>query len=212
MSDEYKIWAAFITGGFALVGVIYSTVINHFSRIKQDKQLALLTANLQKTERLEASRSAGYEVIWTLTGSLNLFGPTTEPGIGDLSARLTEWYFNHGLTLKNKSKRLYFLVQEVLNFAIFRSLAFKRPPAYKLFGDKERPVQVLNNLRLQYLGTSDHGGNVEILESFVTKWKVINKERKEQDEKNWILLQLLLSRFRSSLIIDLGLSDTEETE
>ncbi len=167
---------------------------------------------MNKIERLEASRSAGYEEIWTLTGSLNLFGPTNEPDIKDLSNRLTDWYFNHGLVLKKESKRLYFLVQEVLNFTIFRSVPFKRPSPDKLFGQKERPVQVLDNLRIQYLGSSDDGGDVEQLESFVTKWKVINNERKSQDEENWILLQLLLSRFRSGLIKDLGLSDNQETE
>jgi hypothetical protein len=230
MSDDYKILAAFITGGFALVGVIYSAVINYISRIKQnrfkvatDRQLVILTDNLQterderlkhlesslkKIERLEASRSAGYEEIWTLTGSLNLFGPTIYPDNEDLSTRLKDWYFNHGLLFKkeSESKRLYFLVQEVLNFAIFRSVSFKRPSPDKLFGKKERPVQVLDNLRLKYLGTSDNGGNVAKLESSVTKWKLINNERKEQDEENWILLQLLLSRFRSSLIKDLDLS------
>lgn len=234
MSDDYKILAALITGGFALVGVIYTAVINYISRIEQDRfkantdeQLSILTNNLQterderlkylesslkKIERLEASRSAGYEEIWTLTGSLNLFGPTIDPDIEDLSTRLKDWYFNHGLLLKKESKRLYFLVQEVLNFAIFRSLSFKRPSPDKLFGEKKRPVQVLDKLRLQYLGTSDHCGNVEKLESFVTRWKLINNERKEQDQKNWILLQLLLSRFRSSLIKDLDLLDAQETE
>ena len=228
MPDDPKIWAAFITGILALIGTFYTVFINYFSRIEQDQfkvdtdeqlahltntlqtkqheRLAHLESSLKKIERLETSRSAGYEEIWTLTGSLNLFGPAIDPDIEDLSTRLTDWYFKHGLVFKKDSKRLYFLVQEVLNFAIFRSLSFRRPPPDKLFGEEEHPVKVLDNLRTQYFGTPDNGFNVAELESIVTKWKVMDNERKEQDEENWVLLQLLLSRFRSGLINDVGLN------
>jgi len=229
MPDDPVIWAAIITASLALIG----TLVNYFKSIKQDqfkaemdRKLASLTSELQtereerlahlesslkKVQRLEASRSVGYEKIWSLTGSLNLFGPTIDLDISEFSTGLKTWYFSHGLLLKKDSKKLYFLAQEVLNYAILRSASFKRPPPDKLYGEEERPSNILNNLRTQYFRMSDNRASVAELESIVTEWKMNNYEHKEQDERNWVLLQLLLSRFRSSLIRDLGL-DPEDTK
>ena len=234
MSEDFKIWTTFISSGLALVGVIYTAIMNYISRSEQDqfkqkaeedltylkdkleiereKRLKLFEFSLTKIANLEESRNAGYGEIWTLTGSLNLFGPKTEPDIKDISTRFTDWYFKYGLLLKKESQRRYFLIQEVLTFAIFKSMLFKSPSPDMLFYKKDRPVSVLDDLRIQYLGSSDNKGDIEKLESFVTKWKMKSTERKIEDEGNWILLQLLLSRFRSHLIKELGLSDNQDIE
>ena len=59
MPDDPKTWAAFVTGVLALIGTIYTAIINKLSRTEQDRfkattdeQLARLTANLE-TERDE---------------------------------------------------------------------------------------------------------------------------------------------------------------
>lgn len=36
MTDDAKIWAAFVTGGLALIGTIYAAILSHFSQIDQD--------------------------------------------------------------------------------------------------------------------------------------------------------------------------------
>ncbi len=79
--NDAKIVAAFIAATASLVVAIIGVVFTYFSTRKNQRNLVHLGASLSRIERLEASRSAGYEDIWNLTGSLNLFGPTTEPDI-----------------------------------------------------------------------------------------------------------------------------------
>lgn len=212
--NDPTIIAAFIAATASLAVAVSGAVFTYFSTRKNQRDLAHLEASLNKIERLQASRSAGYEDIWNLTGSLNLFGPTTKPDIKDLSARLKDWYFQHGMVLGTDSKKRYFLVQEILNFGMLHSASFRRPADERLFGDRKHPLQVLRDLRSQYLGVTDHGGEVGKLEAYVSAWKVKNNQRKEQAEENWVLLQFMMSKFRSGLIKDLGFDgeDVQDTE
>ncbi|WP_317932751.1 hypothetical protein [Halioxenophilus sp. WMMB6] len=234
MSVNTTIMISLFASVIALIGVVFTAVLGYLSQRKQeafkksaDRQLTLLQggldsvrekdvktlqASLDKIARLEVARSAGYKKIWSISGSLNLFGPTEEPDVRELSTQLKDWYFSHGLLIKKESKDLYFLVQEVLSFAIFKSLSFKRPSPELLFGSDERPVQLLDNLCRDYFGALDENGHFETLASFVGQWKRTINEQPVLEDKNWILLQLLLSRFRSQLLLDLGLAEPEETQ
>lgn len=172
-------------------------------RAEADQRLEHLKSSLDRMERLEAdlaeSRGEGYGEIWTLTGSLNLFGPTTEVDIEDLSGCLKDWYFEHGWVLSEPSKKRYFLVQEVLSYATLRSATFERPDGEKLYSDKRHPVQVLRRLRLRLLGKTASSERIADMEAWVSCWKM----KDTQPDENWILLQLIMSRFRSCIIKEL---------
>src|SRR5262249_39704248 len=146
-----------------------------------------------------------------LTGSLNLFGPITDVKTEDLSGQLKDWYFEHGWVLTEGSKRRYFLVQEVLNFAMLRSFSFRRPADELLFSSTTRPVDVLNKLRSTLLGVEGRGdeGKYEVteLEKHVSAWKsqvLTNNGQEYLAERNWVLLQFVLSQFRSGIVEELG--------
>ncbi len=189
------------------IAALIIAVFAYFSTRKNQSELARHQAAIKKFERLEVSRSEGYEEIWKLTDSLNLFGPTTEPNTEDLSTRLKDWYFKHGLFLGKDSKKRYFLVQEILNYATLKSAIFRRPAANELYGSSERPIKVLRELRSELLGAKTNSGEVSKLNSYVDIWK--EKPNQKDAEKNWVLLQFVLSKFRSGLIKDLGFDDEE---
>ncbi len=207
MADDPKTWAALITGGLALVGSIYSACMAYLGKRKQ----SLLESSLRRIERTELSRSAGYGEIWTLTGCLNLFGPSSDLNSKETSEALKEWYFKHGLVLKKASKNRYFLVQEILNFSILREATFRRPSGELLYATSERPVQALRNLQSQHFRDKDGRTRPESLESYVNSWKSDFDNQTPTPETNWILLQFAMSSFRSGLIADLGLGTEDET-
>jgi hypothetical protein len=184
-------------------------------RAKAEERLEDIRAALARMERREAdlvkSRGEGYGKIWKLTGSLNLFGPITELDSKDLSGQLTDWYFEHGRVLTQESKRRYFLVQEVLNFGILHSISFRRPADEQLFNSQSRPVEVLRQLRSKLLNIEIRGDEgkytVGELETCVSVWKsqVLKKEAQEElTEGAWMLLQFVLSTFRSCIVEELG--------
>jgi hypothetical protein len=184
-------------------------------RAKAEERLEHVKAALGRVERLEAelikNRGEGYGELWKLTGSLNLFGPMTEVDSNDLSVRLKSWYFERGWVLTQESKRRYFLVQEVLNFVMLRSISFRRPVDEELFGSPARPVEVLRKLRSKLLGIEARGdeGKYEVdeLETCVSAWKseVVRKNGQEDlAERSWVLLQFVLSAFRSGVVEELG--------
>jgi hypothetical protein len=184
-------------------------------RAQAEERLTHVNAALDRVARLEAdlakSRGEGYGEIWKLTGTLNLFGPMTEVDSKDLAVRLKNWYFERGWVLTEDSKRRYFLVQEVLNFGMLQSISFRRPADEELFGSTARPVQVLRQFRSKFLHGADRSdeGKYEVheLETYVSAWKsqVVKKnEREELAEKAWVLLQFVLSAFRSGVVKELG--------
>ena len=175
---------------------------------------ARLKAALDRVGKLEAdlvkNRGKAYGDIWKLTGSLNLFGPMTELDITELSGQLTNWYFELGWVLTPDSKKRYFLLQEFLGFLRLRSISVRRPADEFLFGSQSRTVDVLRQRRTELLNIESHGDessySIEQLENCVSKWKSESPKtaEEEQAESAWILLQLLLSAFRSCMVTELG--------
>jgi hypothetical protein len=169
---------------------------------------------LARVERLEAdllkSRGEAYGRIWKLTSSLNLFGSITQVDDLELSLQLKNWYFERGWVLTQESKRRYFLVQEVLGFLKLRSIAFRRPADELLFGSESRPIDLLRRLRLESLKIDMRGDegtySIKELETCVSEWKVqsLKTSGEDQSESAWILLQFVLSAFRSCMVDELG--------
>jgi hypothetical protein len=215
-------WAAVVAGaggGVAIVGALgvfaRDNLTNYLkSRLESDAatKLAQLNAALARVERLESellrSRGESYGEIWTLTGALNLFGPTSALDMETLSDKLTTWYFAHGWLLTDAAKDLYFLVQEVLNFAMLRSLSFRRPDGETLYGGGRRPVDVLRDLRKRSFGI-DPGETVvdhAQLAAIVDRWKLraAGRSTPNVEEEGWILFQWVMSTFRAEITEDLG--------
>lgn len=192
----------------ALIGTFYSILIsrkNAKSRLEGDQDLTYLSSQLKKIEQIEASRRSGYEDIWALTGALNLFGPPNDVEIMKFSGDLRDWYFRHGMFMGKASKKRYFLIQEVLHFTSLKEMTFQRPSNEFFYGDERRPLQVLVSLRKIYHNIQSNQGDVELLEKYVTNWKVSSVTATKQAEKNWVLLQFLLSKFRFGLTEEMNL-------
>lgn len=182
---------------------------------ESQKRLEHVKAALGRIERIEADllkiRGEAYGEIWRLTGSLNLFGPTTTLSEQDLSAHLKNWYFERGMVLTQESKRRYFLVQEVLSFLTLRSVRATRPPEELLFGSQSRPVDVLRQLRSTSLNievrADEDRYTIEELEKCISEWKLgllQSKREKQLAEEAWLLLQFAMSAFRTALVEELG--------
>ena len=193
----------------AVVWAVRSTIEHRFSQ-----ELENFKSALDRMERLEAelakSRGAGYGAIWKLTGSLNLFGPESTINSKELSSKLTDWYFEHGWVLSEESKSRYFLVQEILNFGFLQSITYKRPADEELYGSTDRTLDVLKLLRFMLLEIKILKKNVEYnvdeLETYVVSWKFPkskNNSKEANAETNWVLLQFVLSAFRTHMIKEL---------
>lgn len=175
---------------------------------------ARFKAALDRVGKLEAdlvkNRGKAYGDIWKLTGSLNLFGPMTKLDVTELSGQLTNWYFERGWVLTPESKKRYFLLQEVLGFLRLRSISVRRPADEFLFGSQSRTVDLLRQRRKELLNIAPVGDEssytVDQLESCVSKWKSESAKTSEEErsESAWVLLQLLLSAFRSCMVSELG--------
>jgi hypothetical protein len=204
--------AVIVTG----IAWIAKLAINHlFSRKLEESKIRLSAeydAALSRIKRLEESiltnRTVGYDQVWKLTGSLNLFGPTTKIDIKELSTNLKDWYFEHGWVLSGSSKNKYFIVQEIINFIMLRDISIRRPADEYLFGDPDtRPVDQLHKRRKNLLNIdirTDHESyDFSELESFVSNWKAHFGGR-DKEEKAWLVLQLALSAFRSGVVDEIG--------
>ncbi len=207
-------------GGTAVIvaGIswIAKQAIDHlFSRKLEESKIRLKAeydAALARITRLEESilknRTVGYDQVWKLTGSLNVFGPIVEADVKKLSSSLRDWYFEHGWVLSGPSKRKYFIVQEVLNFIILRALPIQRPTDEYLYGSPtERPIEKIRMLRKELLHIPIHDDHytyeVSELESYVSDWKG-KSNKSDKDERAWLILQLSLSAFRSGVVNEIG--------
>ena len=179
------------------------------------KDIERVKAALVKMERLEndliKSRGEAYGDIWKLTHSVNLFGPTMPADGAKLSAQLRDWYFVQGWALTSEAKRRYFLVQEVLNYFHMRGISFRRPADEVLFGRVVRPVEVLRELRARELEVDARGDDANYpiaeLEACVSAWKSrqgATGRGEANPEHAWMLLQFVMSAFRSCMVNDLG--------
>ena len=176
-----------------------------------------LTTMEHHAHQLLEKRGDAYARIWKLTGTLNLFGPTKDTDGSDLSQHLSDWYFEHGHLLTEVSKQRYFLVQEALNFARLRSLTLHRPSDQTIYGDpNRRPLEILRTYRSEKLAVpienDNHRYETDDLRRCVERWKasLTNEEDPDsQSEMSWVLLQFLLSAFRTGIADELG--SREET-
>jgi hypothetical protein len=187
-----------------------------------NERIAHVTAALATMDRLQAeilkSRGDAYGVIWKLTGSMNVFGAPLSVNCAELSAALTEWYFSRGWVLTEETKKRYFLFQEVLNFVDMRAIPFKRPSGELLYGDADRPIEVVRRLRSAALGIERRGdeGDYSIaeLEACVSNWKSARLKDAGRDstpQEAWLLLQFVMSQFRSRLAGELGSRSSVQT-
>lgn len=193
---------------------LLKTSIENKLKTEADINLAKVESALARVERFEAdlanSRSDSYGVIWQLTGSLNLFGPENSINLTELSESLKNWYFEHGWVISSESKARYFLVQEVVSFATTKSISLRRPPAEKLYCSPERTIKILRKLREDFhkIPALEKGGgySIEDVGKFVSNWKnqiLHTKELDALEEKSWVLLQFVLSSFRSAVVDEL---------
>jgi hypothetical protein len=115
--------------------------------------------------------------------------------------------------LTRKAKPRYFLVQEVLNFFMTRSIAFSRPAGEKLFVGSDRTLKLLREVRKQELGIEPRDDEAfypfSELEGYVNAFKARLPEA--SGEKAWLLLQFVMSAFRSQVTQDLGSREEVQT-
>jgi hypothetical protein len=188
------------------------------------ERLERVKASLVRLERTESdlvrSRGEAYGEIWALTGAVSLFGPVKSPGASELSGKLSDWYFTRGWLLTPESKGRYFLIQEVLNFFILHGLSFRRPADEILFGSQSRAMDELRKIRNIELGLEPRGDEgrytLKEIQVSVAAWKA----RRTGDargntlpEQAWVLLQFVMSSFRTHLTDELRSRDlpTEPT-
>lgn len=187
-------------------------------KARADRQLAQLNAWLAQQERVDAdrvrSRGEAYGEIWELTGALSLFGPVKSPNASDLSARLSHWYFMRGWLLTPESKGRYFVIQDVLNFFLLHSLAFRRPADEILFGSPTRAMDELRKIRNIELGLESRGDEgrytLKEIQVCVGAWKsrrLTNARENTIPEQAWVLLQFVMSSFRTHLADELKSRD-----
>lgn len=196
--------------GTALGWVLNSAIRTYFQR--RERALA---------DRL-AARSAAYGDIWTLTGALNLFGPEARPNLADFSRRMSDWYFARGQSLTPNARDHYFLIQEALTVCRLYRIRLARPDDETLCQDPNGrpPVKVLDSLRKALFerlrAARASAGPAPApstdtqfvkLRRVVDDWKaeVSREDAPRRDGTDaWIVLQYLLSTFRSRLGEEIG--------
>jgi hypothetical protein len=187
-------------------------------KTRSDRQLAQLNASLAQQQRIESdlvrSRGEAYGEIWELTGALSLFGPVKSPNASDLSSRLSHWYFTRGWLLTPESKGRYFVIQDVLNFFLLHSLAFRRPADEILFGSPTRAMDELRKIRNIELGLESRGDEgrytLKEIQVCLGAWKsrrLTNARENTIPEQAWVLLQFVMSSFRTHLADELKSKD-----
>ncbi len=195
----------------------HATVLQNIQS-QANERIEHVKAAQQRVERLESellkSRDEAYDEIWKLTGAINLFGSPTSVNYDELSLGLTHWYFPKGRVLTEDSKSRYFLVQEVLNFLSLRKTPLKRPSGEILFSGNERTIDAVRTCRTRQLGVAAKGNEgsytLQELAECVSHCKqkfLAAPNETEPSEVAWLLLQFVMSAFRSGLVEELGSRD-----
>jgi len=201
--EDPKVIAALI----AAISSIFLSLFNLTVGLKREKKLSLRNSKLEKLHTL---KSEGFEKIWKHTGELNLFGSFDSLDLVSLSDGLKKWYFEHGLILGSKSKLskdIYFLIQEALQIILLNSDTVKRPDDKELYNNPElNTTEALNEIRGNKLKIEFNIKNATIddLKGCLMNWKKSYTKEDIQPERNWLMVQLLMSKFRSEMIKDLG--------
>jgi hypothetical protein len=181
---------------------------------QHETRLEYVRAALVRMDHLETdliqSRGEAYGEIWSLTGCMSVFAAVKPISAAELSSKLSHWWFAQGWLLTEDSRVRIFLIQEVLNFFMLRSLSFRRPPEEQLFGSPTHTIDVLRAMRTEQLGIEpredDGRYSLKELRGCVAAWKSkrINATRDTTTpEQAWILIQFLMSAFRTHLVQDL---------
>lgn len=184
-------------------------------KAQADERIENVRAALLRMERLESdilkNRDDAYGEIWKLTGAINMFGNPLPVDCETLSLGLTNWYFPKGRLLTEDSKSRYFLVQEVLNFLLVRGIQLKRPSGEVLYCGEQRPIDAVRDCRARLLGVAPkpNEGNYTIdeLHACISHCKAklsAAPHPAESQESAWLLLQFVMSAFRSCLVEELG--------
>jgi hypothetical protein len=209
LTDVFKLLAT-STVVSALVAALISYRLN--------RKLEHLKGRLARIDRLERdllkSRGDAYGEIWALTGALNLFGPANPINCTKLSRDLTGWYFSKGQLLTKDSKPHYFLVQEVINFLRLRGISPSRPSDERLYSGENRTIKAVRAYRAERLAIPARGDEASYsfaeLETYVRDFKSkCNQSLPEEvaAENAWLLLQFVMSAFRSCVTEELGSRD-----
>lgn len=202
-----------LLGASTVVSALVAALISY----PLNRKLEHLKGRIARIDRLERdllkSRGDAYGEIWALTGALNLFGPTISVNFTKLSKDLTNWYFSKGQLITKESKPRYFLVQEVLNFFRMRSMVLSRPSDELLYSGEKRTIEAVRAHRAARLAIPARGdeGNYTFaeLETYVRKFKGKCNQSPEEvsPEDAWLLLQFVMSAFRSCVTQELGSRD-----
>ena len=196
-------WTSVLTS-LGVAGVVGAGATYFFNRLNDARgRIERLETDLMK------SRDEAYGQIWNLTGALNLFGPAHPVHCANLSGELTNWYFSKGQMLTEDSKLQYFLVQEVLNFLRLRGISPCRPSDELLYSGEERTIDAVRARRAERLAveakTNEGSYTFEELAACVDDFKsTCNPSREEVSENAWLLLQFVMSAFRSRVTKELG--------
>jgi hypothetical protein len=173
-------------------------------KAESDQELLSLKDAHERIDRLEADLlQSGF---LTLTGTLNVFGPTNPLDCGKLSNDLNEWYLSRGRRLTSESKALYFLVQEVLNFFGLRRILPSRPSDELLYSGGMRTIEAVRLYRAARLATPARGDEgsyaFAVLETCVREFKekCNQSPEKASPEDAWLLLHFVMTAFRSSVM------------
>jgi hypothetical protein len=202
-----------LLGASTVVSALVAALISY----PLNRKLEHLKGRIARIDRLERdllkSRGDAYGEIWALTGALNLFGPTISVNCSKLSKELTSWYFSKGLLLTSESKPRYFLVQEVLNFFRMRGISLSRPSDDVLYGGEKRTIEAVRAHRAARLAIPARGDEASYafadLEAYVREYKAKYNHTPEDvsSEDSWLLLQFVMSAFRSCVTQELGSRD-----
>lgn len=180
------------------------------------RQLLELNAALTRVARLEEelskNREMSYSELWGHTDSLNLFGPTKSVACADLGLVLKDWYFTHGWLMTQEARDRYFLVQEALNFGALKSVKLQRPADEELYDAVEvRTVDSLRSIRQERPDVKPPAPREDYkyteLTSALQKWKsdvITSTDPRLSGENGWVLIQFLLSAFRTQIVNELG--------
>lgn len=222
----------------AAVGWLLRTIVSHLLDVRlaewkadqetklqklrdhSNEHLEYYKAALARVEHLETdliqSRGEAYGEIWSLTGSISVFSTVKPISAAELSTKLSHWWFAEGWLLTEESRGRCFLLQEVLSFYILHSLSFRRPADEVLFGDASHTLDVLHRIRTEHLGIEPRGDDgsyaLEELQDCVRAWKsprVKSARDTTTPEQAWILIQFLMSAFRSHLVKELRPETTD---
>lgn len=203
-----------------LVGLVAAAVgfffvwwrLRHLETFKSD-----LASQNKLAEELRHLRAEAHGEIWTLTGALNLFGPSSEIDLTGISSMMANWYFKSGEALGTDVRDHYFILQEAMGLCVSNGVAPVRPSNDRILGDmadtENSAVERLDEMRKVAFGPAarevfETRGQPDAhrLRDLLNVWRAnpgTNDASQggqfSAEERAWLLLQWLMSLLRSRL-------------